>query len=531
MNLQLKKTLMTFVLLSLTLGCGQQSDEPKEADLSRLHALSDDRTKKVILVVADSLLSRAIEEGIAQNKLPTFEYLVKHGQYFNDFVSSYPTMSVTIDSALLTGADPSRHRVPGLVWYSDSERRIVTYGTGSFETVKNGVQPVFLNALLHLNGRHLSDRTPTIYEDAAKLGLSSGSINGLIFRGTTPHTLSVPVWLQEALAVPGEAEVTGPDFLALGTFSNPLEGKVDLPDGAISRLGMNNRYSIEVATFLIKNGSLPDFLFVYLPDLDSRLHNKGPSDLKGVQDVDRQIQALLQAFGSPEEAARKAVILVMGDSGVSQVHPRTVDSTVPLHELLGQYRVLQFGGSVTEETDLALAVNESMAYVYKLKSEPSLRDVADVLIADERIDFASWKEDGWIHVVQGGTGETLQYRKGGSVLDPYKQAWTVEGNPDVFDLRVAGNSLSYGDYPDGLQRLYAALHSHEGEFLVVNAKPGYELANESSPTHPGGGAHGSIYKTDTLFPVIVYGTDEKPDNRRITDIKPFIMRLLASFSS
>jgi hypothetical protein len=250
-----------------------------------------------------------------------------------------------------------------------------------------------------------------------------------------------------------------------------------------------------------------------------------------VQDVDRQIQALLQAFGSPEEAARRAVILVMGDSGVSRIHPRSRNSAVPLHELLGQYQVLQFGGSVTEETDLALAVNESMAYVYKLRPEPSLRDVANVLIADERIDFASWTESGWIHVVQGGTGETLQYKKGGAVLDPYKQAWTVKGNPDVFDLRVEGSNLTYGNYPDGLQRLYAALHSHEGEFLVVNAKPGYELANESSPTHPGGGAHGSIYKTDSLFPVIVYGTEEKPDNRRITDLKPFILRLLASFTS
>ncbi|WCR28598.1 hypothetical protein L3476_07630 [Paenibacillus thiaminolyticus] len=57
-----------------------------------------------------------------------------------------------------------------------------------------------------------------------------------------------------------------------------------------------------------------------------------------------------------------------------------------------------------------------------------------------------------------------------------------------------GKTVRYGHYPDGLRRLSAALHSHEGEFLVVTAKPGYELADRSSPTHKGGGGAWSAAK-------------------------------------
>ncbi|MDI5789725.1 alkaline phosphatase family protein [Bacillus licheniformis] len=43
--------------------------------------------------------------------------------------SAYPTMSVAIDSTLLTGTYPNIHRVPGLVWYNQAEQRIVNYGS------------------------------------------------------------------------------------------------------------------------------------------------------------------------------------------------------------------------------------------------------------------------------------------------------------------------------------------------------------------------------------------------------------------
>ena len=58
------------------------------------------------------------------------------------------------------------------------------------------------------------------------------------------------------------------------------------------------------------------------------------------------------------------------------------------------------------------------------------------------------------------------------------------------------HTLNYGQYPDALQRLSGALHSHPGKFLVVIVKAGYELADRSSPTHKGGGGHRALGQMD-----------------------------------
>lgn len=154
--------------------------------------------------------------------------------------------------------------------------------------------------------------------------------------------------------------------------------------------------------------------------------------------------------------------------------------------------------------------------------------VGSYLAADPRVDFISWKEKDWIYAVQGQTAKELRFKTNGDLTDPYRQKWAVEGNLGVLDLNTdpSKGSLGYGQYPDALQRLLGALNSHQGEFLVVTAKPGYELADRSSPKHKGGGGHGSIRQQESLIPLIICGTDQKPQYLRIIDLKPFILKLL-----
>ena len=68
--------------------------------------------------------------------------------------------------------------------------------------------------------------------------------------------------------------------------------------------------------------------------------------------------------------------------------------------------------------------------------------------------------------------------------------------------------------------------SHDGDYLVVNAKPGYEFLAESSPTHVGGASHGGLHEQDSLVPMIVTGTNTKPKNLRILDLKDWILSLI-----
>lgn len=524
-----KRSVLLAVAIALVLlsACAKQ-EMPEENDLLRIRSRTGQASKKVIMICVDSLLAQAIDTGIKQNKLPGFRFLVEHGQYYKNVVSSFPTMSVTIDSSLLTGTYPNEHRVPGLVWYSAKDKKLVNYGTGPMEIVRHGINPVLSDALIHLNRDHLNPRTPTVYEALAERGKTSGSINGLVYRGTSDHTLSIPAWLHVPTELPREIRVKGPDFLAFGAFSNPLEGKKNLPEELDDRLGFSNENSFEVLKYLIKNNQLPDFVFVYLPDMDRKLHQKGPSELEGVIQTDKQLASFLQAFGSREEALKEAVIMIVGDSGVAKLLPADREPVVELHRSLGRYNVLRPGAAVTDQTEIVLAVNETMAYVYKLKSAPSLRDMANILKNERGIDLLAWKEQGWIRVVQGGTSDELRYRANGALIDPYGQSWQLDNNPRVLDLRIneRNRTIDYGQYPDVLQRLSGALHSHDGEFMVVAAKPGYELADRSSPTHEGGGGHGSLSKTESLIPLIIGGTDRRPERLRVVDIKAFLLDLM-----
>lgn len=267
-----------------------------------------------------------------------------------------------------------------------------------------------------------------------------------------------------------------------------------------------------------------------MPDLDQKLHKKGPSELEGVKKVDQQLQSLLQSFGSPEKAFEEAIFVIAGDSGMTQLLPREQRSEIDLPAMLKGIRILKPGEDLKDETEIALAVNETMAYVYKFKPDRTLRSLAEIISKDDRIDFVAWKEDEWIHAMQGSTYKELQYKEKGSLIDRYKQAWTVKLDAEVLDLQLNAKTrtLDYGQYPDVLARLSGALNSHKGQFLVVTAKPGYELADRSSPTHEGGGGHGSIRHMESLVPLIIVGTNEKPPHLRMVDLKAYLLDLLAN---
>lgn len=520
------------LIIAVLLAVGCAKAEPKETDLLRMKAIekSDSvASKKVIVFIADSLMYQSIDRGLMQNQLPTLKYLIEHGQYYRDLVSSFPTMSVTIDTSFLTGTYPDKHGMPGLIWYSEAENRVINYGTGPMEIVRQGIGQISADALIKLNDKHISSEVKTIYEERlAGTNRTTGSINGLIYRGRTEHLLSIPAWIKTPTSLPDPIKVKGPDFLSFGLFSNPLKDAVELPVQITDRFGLSNRYAIEATEYLIRSGSLPDFLYVYLPDLDQKLHKNGPEHMDGVVKLDSQLQSVLQAFGSPEEAMRKAVIMVVGDSGMSRILPKEQNPVIDLTALLKNFRMQKPGAEVTDGTEVILAVNETMAYVYKHRMQQSLGDLADNLKADSRIDHIAWIDGDWIRVERGGSPESFLYRAGGRFRDKYGARWTFGDGASLLDIKVneAKGTIEYGNYPDALRRLSGALHSHKGQFLVVTAKEGYEFTGGSSPTHIGGGGHGAFNATESLVPLIITGTNKKPDKLRMVDMKGYVMELL-----
>ncbi|WP_409254203.1 alkaline phosphatase family protein [Bacillus sp. SCS-153A] len=512
-----------FSFLFLLAGCiGSEHQVEKKNESPILVDNQQVSERRVILVIFDSLMDESLKKAIKENRAPALKFFMENGQYSNNLISSYPTMSVTIDSSLLTGTYPDKHKIPGLVWFDEKDEKIITYGNGFFEVLKLGIPNFAHNGLYAYNNSHLSHEVTTIHEDLDKLGMKTASINTLIYRGNYRHTLKSPAVISNLGDVPRKMDTCGPSILSLGIFArnNPDNRHV------VNRIGLNDAFAAAELQYLLETERLPPFTIVYLPENDHPVHKKGPEELSGVEKADKHLQEILNSFPKWEDALEQTVWMIMGDSSQSAVMDDKKKASIDLRKILRDYHVLDLGASVTKKDDIVITANERMAYIYSLNEKVPLEELAEELKKDSRIAWISWKSKGKAKLISPDSDGHFEFTSGGPFKDAYQQEWSIEGNPDILDLTIKDTNISFGDYPDGLSRLYGALHSQKGEFLIVDAKPGYEFIGESSPEHTGGGAHGSMHKVDSLSPLIVSGTDKSTENLRLVDVKKWVLELL-----
>ena len=480
--------------------------------------------KPVVLIVVDSLMSEPLQRVIAEGKAPALSFLISNGKFHPEVISSYPTMSVTIDSTLVTGTYTDRHKIPGLIWYKDKENRIISYGSGIREIWNNGVKNVVMDSVIRLNESHLSKAAVTIHEELAERGLPSASVNGLVYRGSFKQELHVPKLLSVVKLLPKEVEVDGPTLLSLGALSqyNPEN---DRSKFIWKRMGVNDDFTANELVYLIEQGKLPSFTLAYLPDADASIHKNGPGDTKGIEKADQALQQMLNSYSSWEEAVQETTWIVLGDSGQSSVKENKKDALIDLNSLLEGYTFWEGGHT---DAQLAIAINERMAYIYINDEQIQLSDIVDVLKKDERIGFIAWSDRQTNYVVGTKNDEGMTFSPDGPRVDQYGQSWHLEGNVSLLDIKMDGQEvLHYDAYPDALARLHGALHSQNGKVIIVDAKPSYEFIEKHSHDHAGGGAHGSLHKVDSIVPLIVAGADEPYAPERLVDMKKWILQLLS----
>ncbi|ASN07428.1 phosphodiesterase [Virgibacillus necropolis] len=514
-------TLISVVLILVVINWYGLSTPIKNVNNLKMKSTS----KPVVLVVVDSLMDEPLQKAIGEGRAPAFAFLSKHGQYFHEVVSSYPTMSVTIDSTLLTGTYANQHRLPGLVWYSQNDNRLVNYGSGKKEVFTLGVKQVLKDGIYNLNQEHLGKNVKTIYEDLDERQAHSASINGLIYRGNQDHNLHVPKIASTLNILPDTFHVKGPTLLSMGSlsqYSPENNGQTNI----WQELGFNDTFTANEVKHLIQNDSLPSFTLAYFPDLDHRIHKHGPMDLKGIEKVDQHLQTILDAYPTWDEAIEEMTLIVSGDSSQSKIGNDRTESLIDLTLLSKRYQVAELGEPITKKDQIVLAVNERMAYINLLDDKITFSEMASKLMDDSRISFIAWKDEEGNHVLSEESNKKLTFQPEGKYTDHYHQEWDISGDFSILDLSVnKQNEIKYGDYPDALARLYGALHSHKGRYLVVDAKPGYEFIGEHSPTHDGGAGHGSLHKRDSLTPMIITGTNTQPEHERIVDYKEWILEL------
>lgn len=128
-------------------------------------------SRKLVLVVVDSLRADMLRSAVARGDAPTFKQLLDRGELVEECVSSFPSVTPVCTSEILTGTRPDRHLIPGMNWFHRAEGRYVEYGS-SFEATRTfGLFSSLYDTVYNLNMRHLNFETPTLYERLADAGL------------------------------------------------------------------------------------------------------------------------------------------------------------------------------------------------------------------------------------------------------------------------------------------------------------------------------------------------------------------------
>jgi hypothetical protein len=467
----------------------------------------------------DSLMDAPLQEEFQAGRAPALQFLRDNGTYFPRVVSTFPTMSVSIDTTMLTGEPPNKHGILGLTYFNEKEKRVVNFGTGPKEIFLFGVKRVLQAAMLQLNQKLISKDVKTIHEETNK---PTASINAMIYRGKQNKEIRPPwiTWLTGLL--PRKIRTEAPSIFSYGSM-HTLD-KSSTPKSMFSQFGVNDQFSSMEIISLIKNDKLPSLSLVYFPGNDIIVHKKGTSEGKGIMKADSQIAPILDAFGSWEEAIQKCSFIVLGDSGQTNMVQK--DTYLDLRKTLHPYSIMPLSRETPISRDqLILCVNERMSYINILDEEISYRDIVRLCKLEKKLDVIAWQEsDGWIHVVSGQTEGVLSFRSNGDYSDEYEQKWELEGDISILDLTLDEQKIQYGIYPDALSRLAGTL-TPKDRAIVVTISPGYEIVGQGSPKHKGA-SHGSLHHLDSLVPMILTGIKQTPEHLRFINLKKWLLQLL-----
>nr|WP_324609832.1 alkaline phosphatase family protein [Oceanobacillus damuensis] len=244
--------------------------------------------KRVIMLMIDTLMDSPLQEAIKYKKAPALKFFMENGRYFPDLICPFPTMSVNVDSTLLTGVYCDKHKVPGLVWFNEKEKRIVNYGSDGKELIKLGMNQSVKDIFYNLNHVHLDKKHSTFHEVFKEKGIDTASINALLYRGSNPGHLNIPFLLSLFTGVDRKLKTYAPDFFSYGGM-HKLNPKTKLSE-LRKKYGFNDKFSASELNYLIKENKLPPFTIAYLPDLDQSVHKNGRMDINGIEKVDMQLQ-------------------------------------------------------------------------------------------------------------------------------------------------------------------------------------------------------------------------------------------------
>src|SRR5215217_6570731 len=347
-------------------------------------------SRKLCLIVVDSLRTDMLLRAVADDLAPNFGALLERGALIGDCVSSFPSVTPVACSEIATGAGSDRHHISGMNWYHRAERRYVEYGSSWEATRAFGLFRTLYDTVYNMNMAHLSHEVETVFERLGDAGVRTACTPFLIYRGRRRHELSLEGLLRRvAVAASFRHAVWGPDEL----FYGELYASRRVPcKPTLARPGTRDEYSACVGRELIA-GDLYDFMLFSLPDHDYHSHKLGPQNsLSSLIQADADLGSLIDAGGGMETFLSDHALILVSD------HAQTpVAEPLPLAELLeSEWRVLQPNSETIAGTEVAVGPTSRAGGVYLLtdgrRRERASRRIRDLLRGTDGVDLVTWLE-------------------------------------------------------------------------------------------------------------------------------------------
>ena len=475
----------------------------------------------MLLLVLDGIRPDVMRSAIRDGDAPTFGALVEKGEVVWEAVSVFPSITPAATAAIVTGEPPVGSGIYGHAWYNEAEDRIVVYGAMTETVITSGPLQVLHNNVWRMNRDDLY--ADTLFETLHGIGVEGACVNYPIRRG--PYRHRVRLKTLESVANIGElldTTVSGPKEYYMGDlfYSRDLGLHGRRGSGGLRRqVGINDEYAARVGAILLKERAEP-FTLVYFFEGDSLAHHEGiAAQRRYVSILDGYVKEIFEAGGGVDRVLEDYAVLVVADHGHAS--------------LLPERRYAQLDGIVKGRTAVGvqarlgrrvrvLAVPNGRAALLYLGEGVDREGVIEDLIGRRGVDLAAHEDEGWGLVRRAG--RELKFRPGDGPADPAGRSWELAGDPEALEIKVSGDALRYGDFPDALERLWGSVRSPRAGDVILSASPGYTFGEVNGNFHRVSD-HGSLHAEDSNVFSIGLGL---PAPRRITDVAP---TLLAHFGA
>jgi hypothetical protein len=464
-------------------------------------------SRKLCLIVVDSLRTDMLLRAAADDLAPNFATLMDRGTLIGDCVSSFPSVTPVACSEIATGAGPERHHISGMNWYHRAERRYVEYGSSWEATRAFGLFRTLYDTVYNMNMAHLSHEVETIFERLGDAGVRTACTPFLIYRGRRRHELGLEGLMRKvAVAADFRHAVWGPDEL----FYGELYASRKVPCKPTLRPGTRDVYSACVGRELIADDGY-DFLLFSLPDNDHHTHTHGVNAMgDSIAHADHSFGELVDAAGGMDAFLESHAVILMADHAQTDVHKE-----LPVAAALGaDWQVLAPNAERPELPELAVSPTARAAAVYALddgpRREPTLARVRDRLRELEGVDLVARlgtaNGSGPEAIVERDGGE-LRFQPGSQDADRRGGGWAMDGDLSVLGLERRDGLVTSDDYPDGLERMWSALRAPHAGDVLVSLSTGYECVDWGGTSHVGGASHGALLAGDSLGALLLCGLE------------------------